>query len=125
MWTAGLVGFAIIVRIITGYIDKESIRGEIRRSLGRVISIKWNPFRTGWAGENGERMYQVRWVDSAGNVMDATAKTSLFTGVYWTSESVPTFAPAAKPVTKLTCLACAAPIPDDSSKCPACGWSYE
>ncbi len=76
-------GFALRMRL-----DKDRIEDYVRGRGGRVISINWAPFGHGWFGEKEERLYEVVYYDQAGNQHFATAKTSLFTGVFWTEDRV-------------------------------------
>jgi hypothetical protein len=69
-------------------LDKNRITDYIQQRGGRVVSISWAPFGRGWFGEKEERLYEVVYYDQSGNQHFATAKTSLFTGVFWTEDRV-------------------------------------
>lgn len=88
-----LVAFVLLLVVggwaLTLSLDKGRIEDYVRSHGGRVVSISWAPFGRGWFGEKEERLYEVVYYDSAGNQHFATAKTSLFTGVYWTEDRVP------------------------------------
>jgi hypothetical protein len=90
---AVLVVLAILAAVggwaFTMHLDKNRITAYIEQRGGRVVSINWAPFGHGWFGEKEERLYEVVYYDQAGNQHFATAKTSLFTGVFWTEDRVP------------------------------------
>jgi hypothetical protein len=69
-------------------LDKDRIRNYIQDQGGRIISISWAPFGTGWFGSKNERIYEVVYYDADGDQHWATCKTSLFSGVYWTDDRV-------------------------------------
>ena len=50
--------------------------------------VYWAPFGPGWFGEKSDRIYAVRYLDAEGNEHEAHAKTSLWTGVYFTEDEV-------------------------------------
>jgi hypothetical protein len=68
--------------------DKDRITAYIQDKGGRIVSISWAPFGTGWFGSKNERIYEVVYYDSQGDQHWATCKTSLFFGVYWTDDRV-------------------------------------
>ena len=92
-WAAPLtVVFSLIaivgIRLAAGAMDKDRIADYIRQRGGRVFSISWAPFGTGWFGEKNARIYEVVYYDAEGNQHMATCKTSLLSGVYWTEDRI-------------------------------------
>jgi len=87
---AGFAVLAIFLRWCAGTLDHERIGAYITSNGGRVESIHWAPFGPGWFGEKSDRIYQVRYVDSLGQLHEAHCKTSLTTGVYFTQDRVRT-----------------------------------
>src|SRR5574341_605286 len=74
---------ALAFRIVMHFVDKNRIKDEVEDKLGRIVSIRWNPFGRGWFFEKGERHYDVTYVDRSGQTITTGCKTSFFTGVYW------------------------------------------
>lgn len=121
----GLAVLALVIgcRVAADWLDRNRIREHIEQSGGRVVNITWNPFGKGWFGSNTERLYEVTYRTRRGRTITATCKTSLWSGVYWTSDAPP--AEFSKPASEATeCLACHATIPAGQTRCPKCGWSY-
>ncbi len=79
---------AIGFRLGAGNMDRNRIADYIQGSGGRIIEITWSPFGPGWFGEKSDRIYCVRYVDRDGDEHEAHCKTSLFTGVYLTEDSI-------------------------------------
>jgi hypothetical protein len=84
----GAIGLIILLRLWLGGMDHGRIDRYIASRGGRVLEKHWHPFGRGWLGEKESRIYAVRYVDADGNIHDATAKTSLLTGVYFTEDTV-------------------------------------
>jgi hypothetical protein len=84
----GGIALVILLWVGTMALDKGRIRDYVEGHGGRVVSISWAPFGRGWFGEKEERIFEVVYYDGEGNQHFATAKTSLFTGVYWTEDRV-------------------------------------
>jgi hypothetical protein len=78
----------IAIRLAAGAMDKSRIADYIRQQGGRVFSISWAPFGTGWFGEKNARIYEVVYYDANGNQHMATCKTSMMGGVYWTEDRI-------------------------------------
>ena len=68
--------------------DRGRIEEYVTGRGGRVVSITWAPFGRGWFGEKNERIYEVVYYDAEGRQHFASAKTSLWSGVYWTEDAV-------------------------------------
>lgn len=83
-----MIVLAIGIRVAAGAWDRSRIRNYIESAGGDVKSIEWNPFGPGWFGEKSDRIYLVRYLDRDGNEHEAHCKTSLWTGVYFTQDSV-------------------------------------
>lgn len=88
LFVPGVILLMIVIRVIVGLWDKERIRDYIASRGGRVSSCVWAPFGNGWFGEKSDRIYEVRYSDAEGNEHDASCKTSMFTGVYFTEDNV-------------------------------------
>jgi HAMP domain-containing protein len=82
------IGIAIAFRLFAGSMDRERLRQYVEARGGRVIDATWAPFGPGWFGGNKERIYQVRYLDHDGNVHEAYARTSMWTGVYFTEDLI-------------------------------------
>jgi len=81
-------GIGLVIWIASMSMDKSRITEYIEQRGGRVVSISWAPFGTGWFGEKNDRIYEVVYYDHEGNQHWATCKTSMFSGVYWTEDRV-------------------------------------
>jgi len=79
---------AIVVRLFAGSMDGERVRAYIEERGGRLLSSGWAPFGKGWFGDKSDRIYEVSYLDSDGNEHEATCKTSMFTGVYFTEDRI-------------------------------------
>ena len=79
-----LLGF----RLLAGSMDRDRIDDYVTSRGGRVIAKHWHPLGRGWFGEKDSRIYAVRYEDADGNIHDATCKTSLFSGVYFTEDRI-------------------------------------
>src|SRR5690606_29908477 len=80
--------FAVLMRTMMGSVDKNRVREYIERQGGRMIDSRWSPFGKGWIGEKDARIYRVQFEDSFGNIREATVKTSMFSGVYFTEDII-------------------------------------
>jgi hypothetical protein len=83
-----ILGLGLGLRLMAGSLDRERIEGYVTGKGGRIVSISWAPFGRGWFGEKNERIYEVVYYDAEGRQHFATAKTSLWSGVYWTHDAV-------------------------------------
>jgi hypothetical protein len=83
-----VIGIAIAFRLFAGSMDRARLRQYVETRGGRVIDATWAPFGPGWFGGNKERIYQVRYLDHDGNVHEAYARTSMWTGVYFTEDQI-------------------------------------
>jgi len=79
---------AVVFRLLAGSMDGDRVGNYIRSQGGELIEKRWTPFGRGWFGEKNDRIYEVRYRDGAGNVHEATVKTSLFSGVYFTEDRI-------------------------------------
>ena len=84
----GFIALAILIRLAAGDMDEDRVRAYIKERGGRLISSGWAPFGKGWVGERSDRIYEVRFVDCDGNEHEATCKTSMYTGVYFTEDRI-------------------------------------
>jgi hypothetical protein len=84
----GLIALVVVVRLLAGGMDGDRIAGYLR-SRGCVLRSKvWTPFGRGWFGDKKDRIYAIEYDDPDGNRRRATAKTSLFAGVYLTDDEL-------------------------------------
>lgn len=88
----GIITVAILFRVMAGSMDQDRIREYVQRQRGELLSCNWAPFGRGWFGEKSDRIYEVRYRDRDGNLHQATAKTSMWTGVYWTEDRISQYA---------------------------------
>jgi|RhiMetdeSRZDD1v2_1073273.scaffolds.fasta_scaffold305238_5 hypothetical protein len=84
-----MVPAIVVARIVIDRLDRQRIREYVRQHGGVVVSISWAPFGEGWFGSRNERVYHVRYRTAEGKTTSATCKTGLWSGVYWTGESIP------------------------------------
>ena len=91
---AGFLIIPIFIAIVLGFrlfaggMDKDRVRDYVISKGGHVISIEWHPFGKGWFGERDSRIYAVQYKDREGNLHQATCKTSMFSGVYFTEDNI-------------------------------------
>ena len=85
---AAVIVIGVLIRLMAGGADHERIRAYVAERGGTVDSINWAPFGRGWFGEKSDRIYIVRYTDSSGDEHEASCKTSLFSGVYFTEDHI-------------------------------------
>ena len=83
-----VIGAVVLLRLAAGQMDGGRIDEYIRSEGGHILERHWTPFGRGWFGDRDMRIYEVRYVDREGNVHDATCKTSMWGGVYFTEDTV-------------------------------------
>jgi hypothetical protein len=83
-----IIFLAFVFRLVAGGMDHGRVHGYISERGGRTIHVHWNPFGKGWFGEKNARIYRVRYEDADGNIHQATCKTSLLAGVYFTEDQI-------------------------------------
>lgn len=83
-----LAVFIIGSRLIAEGMDQQRIAAYLRRKGAKLISCRYAPFGHGWFGEKGDRIYKLRYRDRAGSLHQATSKTSMFSGVYFTEDEI-------------------------------------
>lgn len=83
-----VVLLAVVIRLVAGGMDRDRVGDYIRSRGGKVLSQDWEPFGPGWWGEKDSRIYRVRYADAEGNVHQAACKTSFWSGVYFTEDSI-------------------------------------
>jgi hypothetical protein len=83
-----LVAVVVGIRLIAGSLDGDRIEAYVRDRGGKLRSRRWTPLGKGWFGESSDRIYAIEWEDRDGNRRAATAKTSMFTGVYLTEDRI-------------------------------------
>ena len=115
---------ALALRVAMHFFDKNRIQDEVEGKLGRVVSIRWNPFGRGWFFEKGERHYDVTYLDRSGQRVSTTCKTSLFTGVYW-AEAPQASKPAPRILSRYLCGQCGYSLNLEWRACPNCGKATE
>jgi hypothetical protein len=89
LWLFIPLAFLVLVfRLIAGTFDHDRIDEYIAGQGGRIIDKQWSPFGNGWFGEKSARIYEVRYEDAGGCIHEATCKTNLFGGVYFTQDRI-------------------------------------
>lgn len=81
---------AIVIRLIAGSMDGDRVDEYVRQQGGELLHKQWAPFGKGWFGEKNDRIYEVRYRDQQSNIHEATVKTSMFSGVYFTQDKIVT-----------------------------------
>ena len=84
----GVILLVVLIRLGVGSMDRSRIEEYVNDRGGRVVSITWAPFGPGWFGEKNDRIYEVVTYDADGRQHFAAAKTSMWSGVYWTEDQV-------------------------------------
>jgi hypothetical protein len=114
------------LRLLLDALDRARIRSHVRGFGGQILKINWSPFGEGWFGDESDRIYTVTYRTKAGKTIAATCKTSMFSGVYWTSDTLPDSFPSQDTD---SCVAerpsCGATILESTTCCPKCGWNYK
>ena len=82
------VVLAIIFRVVAGGMDSDRVGSYIREQGGVLLDKRWAPFGKGWVGEKDARIYRVRYRDRDGHIHEATVKTSMWSGVYFTEDRI-------------------------------------
>jgi len=123
-----VIALGLGIRLIAGRLDRDRIREYIKNGGGQVLHIVWNPFGPGWWGSR-ERIYDVTYKTHNGEVREATCKTTMFSGVYWTGDAalsglVERHGISPRTGEAIDCLKCGSKIPPQQSHCHNCGWSY-
>lgn len=116
-----IVSILIAIRIACHFMDKSRIQSFIENAGGKVLRISWRPFGNGWFGERGERHYEVSYQTADGLTTHANCKTSLFTGIYWTGDTLPRLSTNPAQITsQITCLQCGYSLQPSWKVCPIC-----
>ena len=84
----GMIFLIVIIRLIAGSVDHERIDEYISERGGKIIERQWNPFGKGWFGTQNSRLYELKYEDKDGNIHQATCKTSMLAGVYFTEDEI-------------------------------------
>ena len=79
---------AIVLRWMHGGMDHDRIRQYVEARGGRLINASWVLFGPGSIGKGWNRIYEVRYLDKDGNRHHAYCKTSGWSGVYITRDSI-------------------------------------
>ena len=83
-----VIALVVFIRLMAGSMDTDRVDAYIQERGGRIITKQWNPFGKGWFGERDSRIYELTYEDAHGNLHEATCKTSLFSGVYFTEDRI-------------------------------------
>ena len=83
---------ALLIRLAAGSFDTDRVEEEIKAKGGTLISKEWSPFGKGWLGDQSDRIYKVRYFDKDGHEHEAFVKTSMFSGVYFTEDTIINYA---------------------------------
>ena len=95
-----VIVLAIVIRLAAGGMDHGRIRSYVESRGGTVLDSSWAPFGPGWFGEKSDRIYRVRYLDQDGNEHEAHAKTSMWTGVYFTDDQIVQYADRPSPTAR-------------------------
>ena len=82
------VVITVVMWVLASSTDRNRIAKYVQERGGRIVSIAYAPFGRGWFGEKNDRIYEVVYYDSEGNQHFASAKTSMWSGVYWTEDRI-------------------------------------
>jgi hypothetical protein len=109
--------------------DHNRIRERIEDKGGQVLEINWLPFGPGWFGSR-ERIYEVSYTTQSGHSLTAICKTSMFSGVYWTTpedelDGRQSSDPFQLPAMAVTCPTCGDRFQSTRADCPGCGWKHK
>ena len=84
-----VVVLVVMVRLLIGRLNHARIREYLQdKEDARDIVITWKPFGAGWFGEKDSVIYQVQYTARNGDVHEAVCKTGMFSGVYFTEDSI-------------------------------------
>src|SRR5687768_1769302 len=83
---------AIVVWFLARAMDSNRVKEYVEARGGKLLQKRWAPFGKGWLGEKSDRIYEVRYLDKDGNVHQASCKTSMWSGVYWTEDRIVRYA---------------------------------
>lgn len=89
----GVIILALVFRLAAGGMDGDRVGQYVRSQGGELLEKHWSPFGRGWFGEKNDRIYEIRYRDRDGNTHEATVKTSMFSGVYFTEDRIVSYAP--------------------------------
>jgi hypothetical protein len=84
----GVIALAVFIRIMAGSLDTGRIDQYISDRGGHIVEKHWTPFGKGWFGEKDSRIYTLTYEDAEGNLHEATCKTSMLSGVYFTEDRI-------------------------------------
>ncbi len=116
----GGVTLLIGARLLEGMFDKYRIKRYIEARGGKLIRARWSSFGPGWLGNRNQRFYRIVYRDADGKDHRATCKTSLFSGVYFTGDTVLKYRFVETP--KFECISCGYNLTGNvSGYCPECG----
>jgi len=79
---------AIGGRLLSGNLDRTRIRDYLEGQGSQLLDCNWSPFGRGWFGSKEERIYEITYSDAGGNKHQATCKTSMLSGVYFTEDNI-------------------------------------
>ncbi|MHC4375443.1 MAG: hypothetical protein ACYS26_02480 [Planctomycetota bacterium] len=79
---------ALTVRLFAGALDGDRIDAYARDRGWDVRRKSWRPFGPGWFGEKNARIYEIEYIDREGHRHLAHVKTSMFSGVYITDDTI-------------------------------------
>jgi hypothetical protein len=83
------IGLAVALRLAAGSWDRQRITRHFQERGWSIQTIVWRPFGRGWFGEQGDRIYEVTYIDRDGHASIVHCKTSMWSGVYITDGVTP------------------------------------
>jgi hypothetical protein len=87
-----IIAIVVLFRLFAGSMDGDRVGSYIAERGGRLLESNWAPFGKGWFGEKSDRIYEVKYIDRDGNLHEASCKTSMWTGVYFTEDRIVRYA---------------------------------
>jgi len=132
LYLVALAAIVIFAFVITPKLDRDRIRENIEDHGGKVIEI----LREWGRGTSYGRAYAVSYLTGRGKRMEASCRTSMWSGVDWINDRAPGlradenesdesyFADETGRSESIQCLDCGSTIPANKVSCPQCGWSY-
>lgn len=80
--------FGIGTWLFSFYLDTNRIKNDLDSRGCKLLSKKWLLFGKGWFGEKNDRIYKVTYLDRDENKHTSFVKTSLFSGVYFSDDTI-------------------------------------
>ena len=84
-----LIFFGVAVAIaslfmLVQYLDRKRIQRYLAGQGYTFVRAEWEPFGSGWFGDDKNALYRVTYLDHEGSRHSVHCKTGMFSGVYFT-----------------------------------------